>query len=65
MQERKITNELIEKFKETLFEEEKAFLTIEKYVRDITAFMRWLCGKEVNKAVVMEYKHNLGFVCDK
>lgn len=54
-----ITNELIKKYEEFLFEEEKAPATIEKYIRDVVCFMNWLCGRSVEKAVVMEYKNML------
>lgn len=59
---RKITNELIESFKNYLIEEEKSENTIEKYIRDITFFMAWLCGQEVTKILVLEYKKEL---CEK
>ncbi len=54
-----ITDEKITEFKRYLSEEEKAEATVEKYVRDITAFKRWLCGRNVEKAVVLEYKQRL------
>ncbi len=54
-----LTNELIQKFKNYLYEEEKSDNTIEKYIRDVTAFMMWLCGVELNKVVVLEYKKSL------
>ena len=56
---RTITDEKITEFKCYLSEEEKAEATVEKYIRDITAFMKWLCGKSVEKAVVLEYKQRL------
>ena len=56
---RQITNELIENFKIDLMEEEKAQATIEKYVRDIFAFMEWLSGRTVEKHTVLEYKQKL------
>ena len=59
---RKITNELIESFKNYLIEEEKSENTIEKYIRDVTFFMNWLCGREVTKILALEYKKEL---CDK
>ena len=59
---RKITNELIESFKNYLIEEEKSENTIEKYIRDITFFMTWLCGQEVTKILALEYKKEL---CEK
>lgn len=56
---KKITNELIQKFKTYLINEEKAQATLEKYIRDITAFVAWLNGREVNKTVVIEYKNSI------
>ena len=59
---RKITSELIHSFKEYLIEEEKSENTIEKYIRDISFFMAWLCGREVTKVLALEYKKEL---CEK
>lgn len=56
---RQITNEIIGNFKSGLMEEEKAQATIEKYVRDIFAFMQWLSGRTVEKQTVLEYKQKL------
>lgn len=56
---RKITNGLILSFKEYLIEEEKSENTIEKYIRDITFFMAWLCGREITKILALEYKREL------
>ena len=56
---RKITNELIHSFKNYLIEEEKSENTIEKYIRDLTFFMAWLCGQEVTKILALEYKKEL------
>lgn len=56
---RKITNELIIKFREYLINEEKSQATIEKYIRDITAFMVWLNDTEVCKSAVIEYKNSI------
>ena len=54
-----ITNKLIEKFKEKLQNEEKSASTLEKYLRDITAFVAWVNGKELSKGLVMEYKQHI------
>ena len=59
---RKITNEIILGFKNYLIEEEKSENTIEKYIRDITFFMTWLCGQEATKILALEYKKEL---CEK
>lgn len=56
---RRITNNLIKNFREYLLNEEKAVATIEKYIRDITAFAAWICDRELNKELVMEYKHHI------
>lgn len=56
---RKITNELIHSFKNYLIEDEKSENTIEKYIRDITFFMAWICGQEVTKILALEYKKEL------
>lgn len=56
---RKITNELIQKFKEYLIDEEKSLLTLDKYIRDITAFMKWCKNAEISKSLVLEYKQEI------
>lgn len=42
---RRITKELIWNYRDCLIEEEKTPATLEKYLRDITAFTVW-CGKK-------------------
>jgi len=54
-----ITIELINQFKDYLISEEKSNSTLEKYIRDITAFMLWLNGRIVNKLLVIEYKQSI------
>lgn len=54
-----ITSKSIEKYKKYLFEEEKAQATVEKYIRDIVVFTNWLCGRAVEKVLVLEYKQVL------
>ena len=54
-----ITNELIQKFKMHLINEEKASATLEKYIRDVVAFMTWLGSRTIEKVIVVEYKQNL------
>lgn len=56
---KKITNTLIQKFREYLLNEEKAVATIEKYIRDVLVFMTWMAGAEVTKTSVLEYKQEL------
>lgn len=54
-----ITDKSIETYKEHLLEEEKAKVTVEKYVCDVICFANWLCGCAVEKITVMEYKREL------
>lgn len=56
---RKITNNLIQKFKEYLINEEKSLSTLDKYIRDITVFMKWCKHRELNKSIVLQYKQEL------
>lgn len=59
MNEKIITNELINNFKIYLYEEERSDNTIEKYMRDIRFFQEWLQDRNVDKSVVIEYKKEL------
>ena len=59
MNEKIITNELINNFKIYLYEEERSDNTIEKYMRDIQFFCKWLQGRSIDKSVVIEYKKEL------
>ena len=54
-----ITKRTIDAYKNYLIEEEKCSVTIEKYIRDITAFVNWAEGNEITKALVLEYKSML------
>ncbi len=56
---RTITSEKIMKFKSYLQNEEKAQATVEKYIRDTVAFMKWMRGRSVEKSLVLEYKQEL------
>ena len=56
---RQITNEMIQIYKEHLIEEEKSSATLEKYIRDITAFFKWLGSRSVDKKEVLQYKERL------
>ena len=46
-------------FQAYLMQAEKSELTVEKYVRDVRLFLRWLDGREVSKAAVLAYKAGL------
>ncbi|MDO5478467.1 MAG: tyrosine-type recombinase/integrase [Clostridia bacterium] len=54
-----ITDEMVQRFKVYLSEEEKSDNTVEKYMRDIRFFREWLCGKGIDKSVVLDYKKAL------
>ena len=53
-----LTNKEIEKFRNYLREEEKSENTMEKYIRDVTAFSA-LCDGTITKDTVIAYKQNL------
>lgn len=53
---KKISNELLQKFKEHLQYEEKAQATVEKYLRDVGMFRLWCNGRELDKNLMLEYK---------
>ena len=57
-----ITDKIVEEFKVYLYEEEKSDNTIEKYIRDVRFFYKWLGGRDVDKSVVLTYKKEL---CEK
>ena len=54
-----ITLNQILKFKKHLLNEEKSSLTVEKYIRDVTAFYAWSNNREIEKADVIAYKELL------
>lgn len=56
---RQITDELIERFKVFLMEEEKSEKTIEKYIRDIKNYKTWMGENEVCKQAVLQYKKEI------
>ena len=56
---RKLTNELILKFKNYLIKEEKSKATLEKYIRDTETFYAWIGDKELNNVCVLNYKEYL------
>ena len=55
----KISEQLIKKFKNHLIEEEKSEATLQKYIRDISAFFVWLSKVEIDKLTVLRYKEYL------
>ncbi len=59
MKKRIFTDEVLADFKKRLLREEKSDATIEKYMRDATAFSVFCGEKEVTKEVVIAYKQKL------
>ncbi len=59
MKERILTADIICQFKEHLFLEERSENTIEKYMRDIKAFIAFLSDATLTKETVIEYKKHL------
>ncbi len=53
-----LTNKEIERFRNYLREEEKSENTIEKYIRDVTAFSKF-CDGTITKDTVISYKQGL------
>ena len=54
-----ITRDAVQNFKQYLWEEEKSENTIEKYIRDVRAFMTFAAGGEIRKDIVIAYKDKL------
>lgn len=54
-----ITEKLIEEFRQYLIEEEKSGATLEKYMRDIVVFSKWVGKEKLDKMKVLSYKNYL------
>ena len=54
-----MTNKQVSEFKTHLIKEEKSKATIEKYIRDTLAFLRWQATRELCKSSVLEYKERI------
>lgn len=54
-----LTQEIISDFKENLILEERSEATVEKYIRDISAFSNYADGAEITKETVIAYKKHL------
>lgn len=53
-----ITEQRIKEFKESLYAEEKSKLTVDKYIRDIKAFLLY-SNAQISRSAVLEYKERL------
>ena len=51
-----ITDKDLQHFKKHLLYEEKCRATVEKYLRDLRCFQKWLEGRKLNKENVLAYK---------
>ena len=60
MKKRIITNQALTAFEKHLIENEKARATIEKYTRDIRCFAEHTADRALDKALVLDYKEELG-----
>ena len=57
--EKQISNSLIVQFQNKLIEDERSDATIQKYLRDLEAFRRFIGEEEVTKEQVITYKQYL------
>ena len=55
----RMTNDKIKCFEEKLINEEKSDATLEKYLRDVKAFLNWTGDVEIDKMCVLKYKKYL------
>ena len=49
----------IEEFKNHLISDEKSDATVERYMRDVTAYISWLDGREMSKELMIQNKAEL------
>ena len=59
MKGRFLTADMIAEFREHLILEERSEATVEKYIRDVTAFSAFANGGEISKEMVIAYKKHL------
>ena len=59
MNERIMSQEMVELFADYLRREEKSTATCEKYLRDVGCFLRFVGAKSVTKDMVVAWKRNL------
>lgn len=59
MKNQTLSEEMISIFKEELFIEERSTATIQKYIRDVRGFAAFVGTQELNKELVIRYKHIL------
>lgn len=59
MENSELDAQLLEEYARQLRREEKSGVTVEKYLRDVWHFERWLNGREITKERIIDYKHVL------
>lgn len=59
MEKRTLTARHIQAFSDYLFQEERAKATVEKYLRDVNAFITWQSQSAVSKETVLEWRETL------
>ena len=59
MEQKRITEEAIQAFRQYLIRDEKSAVTVEKYLRDIRAFQAFIGKTPVEKELVIHYKNHL------
>ena len=59
MKKRKLTSEHLGGYRNYLRREERSPATIEKYIRDVEEFSRWLKGRAVTKETAVLWKVHL------
>ena len=59
MEQRKITEEQIERYRQYLIRDEKSTATVEKYLRDVRAFLVYVGAMAITKEVTVAYKRHL------
>ena len=59
MENRQLTQQQIRAYAHHLQLEEKSGATLEKYLRDVQAFARWLDGRSISKELTAEWKSHL------
>ena len=59
MEQKRVTEEAIQAFRQYLIRDEKSAVTVEKYLRDIRAFQSFIGETPVEKELVIHYKKHL------
>lgn len=59
MRDMHISKERIMEYRDYLYTEERSAGTVDKYMRDLQAFARWLNGKAVSKELLVQWKEHL------